>query len=64
MILLFTLSQQAPDSVPGFCLPLDMLVTLNGLAPLHCRPLQNATISKMKSDNFKAKQKGLQAIAL
>jgi hypothetical protein len=28
------------------------------VAPLHRRPLQNATISKMKSDNFKTLKKG------
>jgi hypothetical protein len=32
-------------------------VTLVGLQPLRCSSLQNATISKMKSDNFKALQK-------
>jgi hypothetical protein len=33
---------------------------------LHCTgsPLQNATISKMNNDNFKALQKALKAIAL
>jgi hypothetical protein len=33
-----------------------------GLQPLHCSPLQNVTIEKMKSDNFKALQKWLKAI--
>jgi hypothetical protein len=39
-------------------------VTLIGLQPLHCEPLENATISKMKSDIFKALQKRLETIAL
>jgi hypothetical protein len=38
-----------------------MLVSLNGLLPLNYRPLQYATISKIKSDKFKALQKRAQS---
>jgi hypothetical protein len=34
-----------------------VFVTLSGLQPLHFRPIQNATILKMKSDICKALQK-------
>jgi hypothetical protein len=42
-------------SIKFLCVTL--FVTLIGLQPLLCSLLQNATISKMKSDNFKALQK-------
>jgi hypothetical protein len=34
-----------------------MMPLRNTVTPLHCSPLQNATISNMKSDNCKALQK-------
>jgi hypothetical protein len=34
-----------------------MMQFLNIVTPAHCRPLENATISQMKSDNCKALQK-------
>jgi hypothetical protein len=41
-----------------------LLVTLIRLQSLHSSPLNNATISNMKSDNCKALQKELKTIAL
>jgi hypothetical protein len=51
-----------------FCLALTigekMFIPLTGLQLIHCIPLQNATISNMKSKNYEALQKWVKAITV